>query len=86
MTMALRREQEELYRKTLEEVRRQIDEIEEQIEEEIKNVRIKLADLQKAKKSLLSVYRGMAGLLGEEIEDVEDDDIATPAAPLGKVS
>jgi len=84
--MALTRDQEELYRKTLEEVRRQIDEIEVQIEEEIKNVRIKLGDLQKAKKSLLSVYRGMAGLLGEEIETEEEDDIATPAAPLGKAS
>jgi hypothetical protein len=66
--MTLRREQEDLYRKTMDEMKRQIDDVDIQIEEEITALKARLAELQDTKKSLMSAYRGMAKLLGEDGE------------------
>ena len=82
--MALRREQEELFRKTLEEMKRQIDDIDGRIEGEIAALKTRLAELQVSKKSLLNAYRGMARLLGEDAgPDVED---ARPVAASFKAN
>jgi len=64
--MTLRREKEDLFRQSLEEMKRQIDDIDVRVEEEIAGVKARLADLQGARKILANAYRGMAKLLGEE--------------------
>ncbi|MBM3311743.1 MAG: hypothetical protein FJY80_09560 [Candidatus Aminicenantes bacterium] len=64
--MTLRREQEELFRKTLDEMRRQIGDIDGRIEEEIAALKGRLADLQATKKTMVAAYRGLAKLLGED--------------------
>jgi hypothetical protein len=72
--MTLRREQEELFRKTLDEMKRQVGDIDGRIEEEIAALKGRLADLQATKKTLVGAYRGLAKLLGEdeglEVEEV----------------
>ncbi len=66
--MALSKEQEDLYRKTMDEVKRQLDSIDTQVEQELQKVREKLAQLQESKKTLKMVYEGTAKLLGIETE------------------
>jgi len=72
--MTLRREQEELFRKTLDEMKRQVGDIDGRIEEEIAALKGRLADLQATKKTLVGAYRWLAKLLGEdeglEVEEV----------------
>lgn len=70
--MSLNKDQEQLYRKTMDDVKTQLDSIDEQVERELQKVREKLADLQESKKSLKMVYEGMAKLLGIEL-DLEQD-------------
>jgi phage shock protein A len=70
--MALNKEQEELYRRTIEDVKRQLNSIDAEVERELQKVRDRLAQLQESKKSLKMVYEGMAKLLGIELEDLED--------------
>lgn len=69
--MDLRRDQEEIYRKTLAEARAQIEEIDLQIEDQIKSIKARLLELQTAKKAMLEVCRSLSKILGEEavIED-----------------
>ncbi len=82
-TMALSKDQEELYRRTMEEVKRQLDDIDAQVEQELQKVRERLAHLQESKKSLKMVYDGTARLLGIEPETNEDaDDDASPIAKM----
>ncbi len=70
--MALNKEQEELYRRTIEDVKRQLNSIDAEVERELQKVRDRLAQLQESKKSLKMVYEGMAKLLGIELEDLEE--------------
>ena len=70
--MALNKEQEDLYRKTMDEVKKQLDSIDSLVEQELQKVREKLAQLQESKKNLKMVYEGTAKLLGIELESEED--------------
>jgi hypothetical protein len=79
--MTLRREQEDLFRKTLDEMKRQIDDIDSRVEEEISALKARLADFQGAKKILTNAYRGMAKLLGEE----EGPELEEPRVPPAAV-
>jgi hypothetical protein len=78
--MALSKEQEELYRKTMDEVKRQLDGIDAQVEQELQKVRERLAQLQESKRSLKMVYEGTAKLLGLEPEIDEDTRAESPAS------
>jgi ElaB/YqjD/DUF883 family membrane-anchored ribosome-binding protein len=79
--MGLSKEQEELYKRTMEEVKRQLDNIDEDVEKELQKVRKRLAELQDAKKNLKMVYEGTAKLLGIEIE-TEDESADQAAAKM----
>ena len=70
--MGLSKEQEELYKKTMEEVRHQLEHLDEEVEKELQKVRKRLAELQDSKKSLKMVYEGTAKLLGLELESEEE--------------
>jgi len=70
--MSINKEQEELYKKTLEDVRSQLNAIDAEVEKELQRVRQNLAQLQEQKKSLKMVYDGIAKLLGIE-GDLEDE-------------
>ena len=70
--MGLNRDQEELYRRTMDEVKRQLDNIDEEVEKELQKVRKRLAELQESKKSLKMVFEGTAKLLGIELEAEEE--------------
>jgi len=84
LKMPLSKEQEDLYRKTMDEAKRQLDGIDSQVEKELQKVREKLADLQQAKKSFKMIYEGTAKLLGIETEaDEEEEADATQA--MGKM-
>ena len=77
--MALSKEQEELYRKTMDEVKRQLDAVDSQVEHELQKVRERLAQLQESKKSLKMVYEGTATLLGIEPELDEETRAESPS-------
>ncbi len=74
--MGISKEQEELYKKTLEDVGSQLTAIDAEVERELQRVRQTLAQLQEQKKSLKMVYQGIAKLLGIE-SDLEDDSTET---------
>lgn len=67
--MALTKDQEELYRKTMEEAKAQLETIDEEMEKEIQKARERLAKLQESKRSFRQLYEGAAQLLGMKIED-----------------
>ena len=67
--MALTKDQEELYRKTMEEAKAQLETIDEEMEKEIQKARERLAKLQESKRSFRQLYEGAARLLGLKIED-----------------
>jgi hypothetical protein len=83
--MSLSKEQEDLYRKTMDEVRAQLDGIDEEVEKELQKVRKRLAELQESKKSLKMVLEGTAKLLGIELEDEEEEEDADQAAEVAKM-
>ena len=70
--MALTKDQEELYRKTMDEAKKQLEQIDGDMAKEIQKIRQKLAELQESKKSFRQIYEGAAQLLGIEIEPEED--------------
>jgi uncharacterized membrane-anchored protein YhcB (DUF1043 family) len=70
--MALTKDQEELYRKTMEEAKAQLDTIDEEMEKEIQKARERLAKLQESKRSFRQLYEGAAQLLGVKV-DLEDE-------------
>jgi hypothetical protein len=70
--MALNKDQETLYKKTMDDVKLQLDSIDSEVERELQKVRERLAQLQESKKSLKMVYEGMAKLLGIELETDEN--------------
>ena len=76
-TTSLRKEQDDVYRKAMEEMRKQIAEIDRQTEDEIRRVKAKLSALQENKKSLIAACSGIARIMGESPADGEAD-----AAPL----
>jgi ElaB/YqjD/DUF883 family membrane-anchored ribosome-binding protein len=72
--MALSKEQEDLYKKSMQEAKRQLEGVDALIEKELQKVRERLAELQESKKSYRMIYEGTAKLLGveSELEDEED--------------
>lgn len=71
--MSLTKEQEDLYKKTMNEAKSQLEGIDGEMEEELQKARERLAKLQESKKSFKQIYVGTAELLGIEVE-IEDDD------------
>jgi len=71
--MGLSKDQEELYKRTMDEVRRQLDNLDDEVEKELQKVRRRLAELQESKKSLKMVYEGTAKLLGIEVESEDEE-------------
>jgi ElaB/YqjD/DUF883 family membrane-anchored ribosome-binding protein len=82
--MSLNKEQEELYKKTMDEVKHQLDAIDAQVEKELMKVRERLAELQESKKSLKMIYDGAAKLLGLEVEQ-EEEKKPSPTSALPKM-
>jgi len=82
--MSLNKEQEELYKKTMDEVKHQLDAIDAQVEKELMKVRERLAELQESKKSLKMIYDGAAKLLGLEVEQ-EEEKKPSPTSTLPKM-
>jgi hypothetical protein len=74
--MSLTKEQEDLYKKTMDEAKRQLDGIDGEMEKELQKARERLAKLQESKKSFKQIYVGTAELLGIEVEIEEDDENA----------
>lgn len=66
--MPLTKEQEELYKKTMEQAKAQYESIDAEMEEEIQKTREILANLQASKKHFQQIYQATASLLGVEIE------------------
>ncbi len=84
--MALSKEQEELYKKTMQEAKKMLEGVDAQIERELQKVREKLAELQESKKSYRMIYEGTAKLLGIESElDDEDESSDVASAPSQKM-
>jgi hypothetical protein len=81
--MSLNKEQEELYKRTMDEVKRQLDGIDAQVEQELQKVRERLAHLQESKKSLKMVFEGTAKLLG--IEPELDEEPGAESATVTKM-
>ena len=75
--MALSKEQEELYRKTMEEAKGQLETIDDDMEKEIQKARERLAKLQESKRSFRQLYEGAARLLGVKIEEEDDNEQTT---------
>lgn len=66
--MALSKDQQAFYQKTLEWTRKEISDIDTQIEEELARVKERLAELQNAKKAARQIYDGACNRLGIENE------------------
>jgi len=75
--MSLNKDQENLYRRTMEEAKKQLDGIDAEMEKEIQIAREKLAKLQESKKSFKQMYEAGAKLLGIEIETGKEDEEKT---------
>jgi len=71
--MPLTKEQEELYKKTMEEAKAQFENIDAEMEQEIQKTREILANLQASKKHFQRIYEATANLLGVEVELNKDD-------------
>jgi uncharacterized membrane-anchored protein YhcB (DUF1043 family) len=75
--MPLTKEQEELYKKTMEEAKNQFENIDAEMEQEIQRTREILANLQASKKHFQQIYQATANLLGVEVELSNDDQAAS---------
>jgi len=73
--MALNKEQEEVYKKAMNEAKKELDGVDSNMQEEIQKARQKLADLQESKKHYRQIYEGTAQLLGIEIVPEEDSEL-----------
>jgi len=71
--MPLTKEQEDLYRKTMQEAKTQYENIDAEMEQEIQKTREILAKLQASKKHFQQIYQATANLLGIEVELGEED-------------
>ncbi len=76
--MGLTKEQEDLYKKTMDEAKRQLDGIDGEMENELQKARERLAKLQESKKSFKQIYVGTAELLGIEVELDDEDEESAP--------
>jgi uncharacterized membrane-anchored protein YhcB (DUF1043 family) len=74
--MPLTKEQEELYKKTMDEAKLQFENIDAEMEQEIQKTREILANLQSSKKHFQQIYEATAKLLGIEVE-LDNDGQAT---------
>lgn len=70
--MPLTKEQEELYKKTMDEAKAQYENIDAEMEQEIQKTREILAGLQASKKHFQQIYEATANLLGVEVEVTDD--------------
>ncbi|MBN1222995.1 MAG: hypothetical protein JXB23_07080 [Candidatus Aminicenantes bacterium] len=77
--MALKKEQEEIYRKAMDEAKKELDSVDEKMQEEIQKARQQLAELQESKKHYRQIYEGTAQLLGIDVEPEEKNSLAGPA-------
>jgi len=66
--MNISKEQEELYKKTMEAARKELEDMDAQMEKELQQIREKLAQMQESKKYYRQIYEGAAHLLGIEVE------------------
>ncbi len=73
--MALNKEQEETYKKAMNEAKKELDGVDSKMQEEIQKARQKLADLQESKKHYRQIYEGTALLLGLEVEPEEESEL-----------
>ena len=71
--MPLTKEQEELYKKTMDEAKTQFENIDADMEQEIQKTREILANLQASKKHFQQIYQATANLLGVEVELSDND-------------
>ena len=75
--MPLTKEQEELYKKTMDEAKTQYENIDAEMEKEIQKTREILANLQASKKHFQQIYQATANLLGVEVELNNDEEEAS---------
>lgn len=88
--MKISKEQEDLYKKTMEAAKKELDDMDSQMEKELQKIREKLAEMQESKKYYRQIYEGAAHLLGEEVEtdgngDGESIGESVKASPLLKI-
>ena len=79
--MALKKEQEEIYKKAMDEAKKELDNVDSNMQEEIQKARQKLAELQESKKHYRQIYEGTALLLGIEVEPEEESDLPPEEQP-----
>ena len=79
--MALSKDQEDFFRRTLDMTRQQIEQLNVQIEEELSKVKERLAELQNAKNAAKQIYDGACKILGVPNELDRDDAIEEDTAP-----
>ena len=72
--MALSKDQEDFFRRTLDMTKQQIEQLNVQIEEELAKVKERLAELQNAKNAAKQIYDGACKILGVP-NDLDRDDI-----------
>ena len=83
--MALSKDQEDFFRRTLDMTREQIEQLNVQIEEELSKVKERLAELQNAKNAAKQIYDGACKILGVPNElDRDDVEEETPAEAEAK--
>jgi hypothetical protein len=73
--MALNKEQEEIYKKAMDEAKKELNGVDSKMQEEIQRARQKLAELQESKKHYRQIYEGTALLLGIEVEPEEESEL-----------
>jgi ABC-type Zn uptake system ZnuABC Zn-binding protein ZnuA len=66
--MKVNKEQEDLYKKTMEAAKKELEDMDSQMEQELQKIREKLAQMQESKKYYRQIYEGAAHLLGIEVE------------------
>jgi len=83
--MSLSKDQEDLYKKTMQEAKKQLEGVDALIEKELQKVREKLAELQESKKSFRMIYEGTAKLLGIESELQDEENASSEVASSSKM-
>lgn len=79
--MAVNKEQEEIYKKAMDEAKKELDDVDSKMQEEIQKARQKLAELQESKKHYRQIYEGTALLLGIEVEPEEESNLQKEEQP-----
>ena len=79
--MALSKEQEDVYKKAMDEAKKELDNVDSNMQEEIQKARQKLAELQESKKHYRQIYEGTALLLGIKVEPEEESDLSQAEQP-----